>query len=117
MSSGEADYRIDVSNVTTPPLQSNIPLRGNSQTNASWDGSYYYDWYPRTTYTSYVSWTTTVYMYQLICPRCGKTNWGQIDTVVECSGELKTFGSKKRVKCGAKIKAVKEKVDYEVPVG
>jgi hypothetical protein len=64
---------------------------------------------PYTTTWSYG--TTTVYMYQLICPRCFEPNWGEIDAVVTCSGKIG------RKTCGAKLKAIKEKVDFEVPVG
>ena len=73
---------------------------------------YRYDnWTIPTSSTYSWSYTTTVYMYQLICPRCFEPNWGEIDKVVTCKGKI----SKKA--CGAKLKAIKEVVDFEVPVG
>jgi len=71
--------------------------------------NYYNNW--STGNTMSWSYTTTVYMYQLVCPRCFETNWGEIDKIVTCKGKLS-----KRA-CGAKLKAIKEKVDFEVPVG
>lgn len=93
-------YSLDVSNVST-----------------SFNFDYNGDWWKDTTspYTiignSTFSYTNTVYMYQLICPRCKTTNWGQVNQVVTCSGKVG------RKACTAKIKAIKDVVDYEVPVG
>lgn len=67
------------------------------------------DWSPTVTIPNmyYYSYPTTIYYYQIICPkpRCKTANWLELDTLKECS------------KCGAMLKAVKAKADYEVEVG
>ena len=57
-----------------------------------------------TTWPTYWTYPTTIYMYQITCPKCETMNWMQLDKVTPCT------------KCKSKIKAVTEKVDYEVPV-
>jgi hypothetical protein len=74
---------------------------------------YYHDntWStPFTTTWSYGT-TVTVYMYQLICPRCFQPNWCELDKTITCKGKVS------RKACNATLKAVKETVDFEVPVG
>jgi hypothetical protein len=73
------------------------------------DNWYYYPNYtvPTTyTYTWQVTNTVVIEKYQLICPNCEATNWGQIDEIIVC----------KTKKCGATLKATKRAVDYEVVV-
>lgn len=60
---------------------------------------------------------STVYKYQLICPRCSTSNWGAIDETVTCKGLVRAPKARKSTDCGALLKAVNKKVDYEVPVG
>lgn len=89
MGSGESDARIisiDTTNTTSPVN--------------NWNYWYYTvpsttNWYPN-----------TIYMYQIQCPKktCRKFNWAQLDIVIDCVG------------CKSKLKAISEKVDYEVPV-
>jgi hypothetical protein len=64
-------------------------------------------WNPYNTYDSYTTtlyWPTTVYMYQLKCPKCKKMNWGELDKVIECK------------QCRSSLKAVSKKVDFEIPI-
>jgi|ERR1035437_1870677 hypothetical protein len=60
-------------------------------------GTYYYN---------YTQPPVTVYKYQIICPKvkCGATNWLELDKITPC------------VKCKSKLKAVTEKIDFEIPV-
>lgn len=64
-----------------------------------------------TPYTTTWTYTNTVYMYQLLCPRCSTPNWGELDKIIICKGKIG------RKLCSAKLKAIKEVVDFEVPVG
>lgn len=56
-----------------------------------------------------ISWSTTVYLYQVRCPKrgCRKMNWLQLETVTPCAG------------CGSKLRAYKESTaaDFDIPVG
>lgn len=69
----------------------------------------YYDsfgvWHP---YSYNISWSSpyTIYLYQIFCPKknCNTANWLKLDTITPCT------------KCGAKLKAVMESADYEIPV-
>lgn len=47
-----------------------------------------------------------IYLYQVKCPKrgCKANNWLQLDRVTPCT------------KCGAKLKAVSDKVDFEIPI-
>ena len=47
-----------------------------------------------------------IYLYQVKCPAedCGKTNWLELDKITECT------------KCGARLKAVSQKVDHEIQI-
>lgn len=58
------------------------------------------------TNTIWYSNPTTVYLYQIFCPKrgCKEPNWLQLDTMKEC------------VNCGSMLKAVAKKADYEVEV-
>lgn len=82
-------------------------LVNESVTTPSVTGDFYNnkDWttWPSTTWYTY---PTTVYMYQIICPkpRCKTSNWLEIDKMKECT------------KCGSMLKAVRAKADYEVEV-
>lgn len=60
--------------------------------------------YSSPTYTYWSTWPTTIYMYQIKCPRCKKMNWAQLDTITPC------------IKCQARLKAVADVPDYTVPV-
>lgn len=96
MSSGEADaYTITLTNTTKPDFT-------------------YGGWYPQDTSSStyYTSWSYTypVYYYQVTCPRCKNILWAEQDKITECQGKIG------RKACGAKIKAVIEKIDFEIPV-
>lgn len=96
MSSGEADsYHITVDDTSV----NNIDFFTTPNTWATWTQ-------PSTTWT----FTSPIYMYQLTCPKCKKMNWGELDKIVTCSGKVG------RKNCQAKLKAVKEKVDYEINV-
>lgn len=66
--------------------------------------------YPSTN-NMYWSYSTTVYKYQLNCPRCDTANWGAVDEIVYCKGK------KGRKACGATLKAVTNTVDHEIEVG
>ena len=70
--------------------------------------------------TSTIQWSATVYMYQLTCPKCNTMNWGQLNTEITCKGKLPNrIRGRKVVEqyCGATLKAVTKKADYEVEVG
>lgn len=74
--------------------------------NTSWTGDYWYYTNP-TTSTMNWTYTNTVYMYQIFCPkpRCKGVFWGAIDSVVECP------------KCKSKVKITNSPPpDYEVEV-
>jgi hypothetical protein len=90
----------------------NVQVAGDPPTGSFYIDNGYQTWTQPNTYTW--SYASTVYMYQLICPRCNTTNWGQIDKTITCSGKV---GPKSKQYCGAKLKAIKEVVDFEVPVG
>jgi hypothetical protein len=75
------------------------------------------NWYYIPTTTSTPSYTYTwhtctcsnpkvIQKYQLICPSCETTNWGQIDEIITC----------KNAHCGATLKAVQNPVNYEIVV-
>lgn len=64
-------------------------------------------------HTTWDNWTTGtyyygsyIYLYQIKCPKktCGTYNWLQLDIIKPCSN------------CGAKLKAVNNQPDYEIPV-
>lgn len=56
--------------------------------------------------TSTWYYSSPIYMYQVFCPvrKCKTANWLQLDTMKPCTN------------CGAKLKAVSSKADYEVEV-
>lgn len=66
---------------------------GCSICNPYWHISYTYPTYP-----------TTIYMYQIQCPKCDTKTFGQLDAVVTCK------------KCKSTIKLVSKVTDYEVAV-
>lgn len=72
----------------------------------TWDGNYIYP--TTTTGTTSTIWYSgnTIYMYQIFCPKrsCKKANWLQLDKPQACHN------------CGSILKAVSEKVDFEVEV-
>lgn len=96
MSSGEADVI-------------NFTIKGNSTINE--------DWWKNTSTYSNIYWnnTNTVYYYQITCPKCNTLNWAEVDKIITCKGETQARNNRK-VPCGARIKAVLEQVDFEVPV-
>lgn len=85
---------VDVFNGTSPTIV-------NNHVCGSWCNHTSY--YPGTTWY-YPS--TTVYMYQIFCPNkgCKTANWLKLDTPTPCT------------KCGSTLKAVTNRVDYEVEV-
>lgn len=97
MSSGEADaYRVTITNTAKTGSNSNY---------------YPHDtWTNPTTSTYSWSYTYPIYYYQVTCPKCKNTLWAEQDKITTCEGKLA------RKICGAKIKAVIEQVDYEIPV-
>lgn len=99
MGSGEGDAvrEITVNNTANTPI-------GNGITTTT---AYPYDTYWGTgvstwSYPYYI----TVYKYQIKCPvrACKTRNWLEIDKITPCTS------------CGAKLKAVSEQADFEVPV-
>ena len=77
-----------------------------------------YQWPSNYTYYTY-PYPTTIYKYQIQCPKCKTMNWLQLDIITECTGYLdKETGPNKRKqsKCGASLKAVTRQADYELPV-
>jgi hypothetical protein len=50
--------------------------------------------------------TVVIEKYQLICPKCDTTNWGEIEEIVVCS----------KKGCGKTLKATKRVADYEIVV-
>lgn len=85
-------------------------------------GNYFSTWpWPQSdnwnNYYSNWTYTNTIYLYQIICPRCNSQNWGEIDKVVQCKGIIPAAKRTRKQICNAKLKAIKEKVDFEVPVG
>ncbi len=121
MSSGEADgVKIyDVTVVHTPTkTETNhgdwtasltaLTVNNNSNTYSptiSVGGNSTYGYYSNGTYYYYpYYYPTTVYMYQIRCPRCRKMNWAQMDTIVSCK------------KCSAQLRAVSKRVDFDVEV-
>jgi len=110
-----SSYNITVNSVSSPLENTAVLHNGWSDTSGTTTCNihpYGYDicWQP----TTYYWWPSprTVYMYQLVCPECGQTNWGEIDKPVECSG--RRLSGKP---CKAVLKAVSKKADYEIPVG
>ena len=104
MSSGEADTF-------------SIRITGDSATTTS-----YGDW-TKTFATSTTEWSPTywynynysVYYYQITCPKCKTLNWAEVDKIVTCKGTTQARNNR-TVSCGAKLKAVLDTVDYEIPV-
>lgn len=66
--------------------------------------TYYWSDYNTYTVPSTFTWTTTIYLYQLKCPKCRASNWGELDKIVTCK------------KCSSSLKAVSKKVDYEIAI-
>lgn len=74
------------------------------------------DWWKTSSTYSNVYWSTSpVYYYQITCPKCNTLNWAEVDRIITCKGETQARNNRK-VPCGARIKAVLEQVDFEVPV-
>jgi hypothetical protein len=66
-------------------------------------------WWPYKPYEDttfkWINLPTTVYMYQITCPKCSTMNWCELDKVKSC------------IKCGHRMKAVFATSDYtEIPV-
>lgn len=105
-------YSVDVS-AQVATTSNNISTTTNAVNPFRYyDGGYGGTWqqYPYTYYTypywSYPSFQATIYKYQIICPRCHTNNWLELDKITMCT----------KTKCGAKLKAVINQADYEVPV-
>jgi hypothetical protein len=64
------------------------------------------DYPPQSNFNYYDIYPSVIYKYQVKCPKssCKTNNWLEIDKVKPC------------VKCGAKLKAVLNEADYEIPV-
>jgi hypothetical protein len=109
MGSGESDARlldkvhsVEVTATNKDFTLGSIKLSNTNSTsvNSTFDTSTgYYNY----TYT----WPYTVYLYQIKCPirACKTMNWLELDKIKPCT------------KCGARLKAVSEQADFEIPVG
>lgn len=92
----------------------NITVGTGTTTVGSYTTGGYYDslgvWHPYYNYYPYTYWwpsyPTTIYKYQIKCPRCGTFNWLELEKIEVC----------RKPKCGAKLKAVTKEADFEVPV-
>ena len=93
MGSGEADVKVVTVNSTA---EIGLPYT-KAVDFTNWGGS-------NPTYTYWGTYPTTIYMYQIKCPRCKKMNWAQLETIIPC------------IKCQARLKAVADVPDYTVPV-
>lgn len=100
MGSGEGDA-IKVK-ITDNTANTGYPTVG-SITWPNYTGDY---WTVKDNNTMTWTYTNTVYLYQLICPKrnCKTSNWCELDKMVKCKG------------CGATLKAVSELPDFEIPV-
>jgi hypothetical protein len=87
---------VDSTAITTPVVDINGTITN----------SYWWDGYTNYPYTGWTYYPQTIYKYQIICPRCKTSNWLELDTIVACAGK----------KCNAKLKAVTQQADYEIPV-
>ena len=96
-------YEIEV----TPPTNTSEAIFNTNTTSVTVSDSLYWN----TSYPTYWYYPTTIYMYQLVCPRCKTTNWGQLDILINCKGTYK------RKPCEASLKAVSKRAEYEVEVG
>ena len=91
---------MSITNVWEVPINDNMNIPNNSAIPWDWD---------KWTSPNFYNWTvypTTIYKYQITCPKCKKMNWLELDKIQECS----------RAKCGAMLKAVSIKADYEIAV-
>lgn len=99
-------YEVTVSNVTN--TADSLVSTGTSTTGGGyWSNGVWispYDGYYTSPTITYWQYPSTIYMYQITCPRCKKMNWMQLDVVTPCT------------KCKAQLKAVTKQADYEVPV-
>ena len=96
------DFDYTIKDSYRPQNATQSVTTGSIAFNANYNiGDYYY---PTYTYWPYY---TTVYMYQIFCPRprCKGVFWGEIDKIAICP------------KCSARIKIINEPPpDYEVEV-
>lgn len=97
MSINDTFYSIAVDSSSS--TNGSISIGGNFTGDIWGTGGTWWTW-PNTNYFA-----STIFMYELKCPRCKTRNWGQIDAIVSCK------------KCTAKLKAVSQEVDFEIPVG
>ena len=87
-------YNIEVTNTTDTTVSNTYPYYPNTTTTTN-----------PYTYTWWWGWSpTTVYKYQIKCPRCRKMNWLELDKITPCHN------------CKSQLKAVSKKADYEVPI-
>jgi hypothetical protein len=111
-----ADYYVQVTPYTentaasqssTSTVKLTNTTGGNYNANTVWDTHYCGSWcnHQTTWYYPYYS-PVTIYKYQITCPKrsCKTMNWLELDKITPCT------------KCGSKLKAVSEAVDFEVPV-
>lgn len=95
-------YEITVNNNSTLPIIESRPniTTGGSTSYGNWDITS-----PSTTYNW--TYTNTIYLYQVRCPRkgCRRYNWLELDKITPCSN------------CGSELKAVSKKPDFEIEVG
>ena len=105
MGSGEGDaIRITV-DTSTLPKQSEITTT-NGFTN-DWSQTSSPTWYYQYPYYNYyVTYPTTIYKYQVKCPKsgCKKFNWLELDVTTRCYN------------CGARLRAVSDVPDFNIPI-
>ena len=119
-------YEVSVTSNTVHPTGGGWDTKNNNVISSSG----YYDslgkWIPYPNYQwpyyynySYITYPSTIYKYQIQCPKCKTMNWLQLDIITECTGYLdKETGPnrRKQSKCGASLKAVTRQAYYELPV-
>jgi phage FluMu protein Com len=106
MSSGEADtFSIKITGEYPEPVQRHGDWTSSMTTTTEWSPTYWYNY----------NWATSIYYYQITCPKCKTLNWAEVDKIVACKGTTQARNNRV-VSCGAKLKAVLDTVDYEIPV-
>lgn len=95
--SNDYDYSVTVRENTWSDIPTKTIVNGNYTvgTTSNWSD-----------YNYFTTWPSVVYYYQIRCPKkgCKVYNWVELDKVKPC------------YKCGSRLKAVSEQVDFEVPV-
>lgn len=98
-------FNISVDSVTLPNTGDSSWDYQNQKWLEEWNKYSSGNTYPYYNYFT-TTWPTTIYMYQLLCPECGTSNWGELDKIVECQGK----------KCKATLKAVSQQATHEIPI-